>query len=172
VVGDPSELEARIETLLDRLASRGDGARDEAEELVAVLVELYGTGLARVVALLGDDAVRLAGDELVSALLVLHGVHPLDVDARIGQTVERLRSSTGFEVEYLGVDDAGVARFRTDGNGHGCGSSTSAIGALLETAVMEVAPEVTRVDIQTPPPPPVAVPVALGPTRSSRASAT
>jgi Fe-S cluster biogenesis protein NfuA len=171
VVGDPNEVEARIETLLDRLETRGEGAREEAEELVALVVELYGAGLARVVALLGDDTARLAGDELVSALLVLHGLHPLDVAARVAQTVERVRSSAGFDIEFLGVDDLGVARFRTDGNGHGCGSSTSAIGSLLETAVFEVAPELTRVEIETPPPAAVAIPVMFGPTRSSRASA-
>jgi hypothetical protein len=160
VVGDPRELEARIETLLERLAGRGDGAREEAEELVSSLVELYGAGLARVVALLGDDATRLAGDELVSALLVLHGLHPLSVDARITQTVERMRMSTGFDIEFHGVDDAGVAHFRTVGNG--------AIGGLLETALLEVAPDVARVEIATAP---AAVAVSIGPTRSSRAPA-
>jgi hypothetical protein len=159
VVGDPRELEARIETLLERLAGRGDGAREEAEELVSSLVELYGAGLARVVTLLGDDATRLAGDELVSALLVLHGLHPLSVDARITQTVERMRMSTGFDIAFHGVDDAGVAHFRT-GNG--------AISGLLETAVLEVAPDVARVEIATAP---AAVAVSIGPTRSSRAPA-
>ena len=150
MVDDPRELEARIETLLERLASHGDDAREDAEELVAVLVALYGTGLARVVALLGDDAVRLTGDELVSALMVLHGVHPLDVPARIAQTVERVRRSTGIDVEFAGVDDAGVVRVRTE----------SAIGALLETAVLEAAPEIAGIVIE-----PLPVPVAFGPTR-------
>ena len=150
MVGDPRDLEARIETLLERLASHGDGAREDAEELVALLVELYGAGLARVVALLGDDAVRLTGDELVSALMVLHGVHPLDARGRIAQTVERVRRSTGIDVEFAGVDDAGVARVRTE----------PAVGALVETALLEAAPEIARVVIE-----PLPVPVAFGPTR-------
>lgn len=165
---DPRELEVRIETLLDALAARGEGARDEAEELVAVLVELYGAGLCRVVELLGDDAVRLTEDELVSALLLLHGIHPFDARTRIDETVGRLRSDAGLDVEFLGIDTDGVARFRTDGRGNGCGASSGAIGALLETAVLEAAPEVTRVEVETAP---VAVPVSFGATRTSRATA-
>ncbi len=165
---DPREMEDRIETLLDRLAARGDGARDEAEELVAVLVELYGAGLTRVVELLGDDAVRLTSDELVSALLLLHGIHPVDAHTRIRETVHRLRSGAGVDVEFVGIDGEGIARFRTDGRGNGCGASNGAIAALLETAVLEAAPEVIRVEVETAP---VAVPVTFGPTRTSGASA-
>jgi hypothetical protein len=142
-------IEARIEELLDRLARRGEGAREEAEELVRLLVELYGAGLARVVALLGDDAGRLADDDLVAALLVLHGLHPLDVTARIEQTVERVRRSTGVDMELVGIDGE-VARFRAE----------PAVSALLEAAVLEVAPEVTMIEIE-----PAPVPVTLGPTR-------
>ena len=50
------ELVGRIEALLD-------GADDAANELVAALLDLYGEGLARVVARLPDPAV-LAGDEV------------------------------------------------------------------------------------------------------------
>src|ERR1017187_4782930 len=72
----------------DRAGTRG--AAPAAEELVRLLLGLYGDGLGHIMAALHEsgDAVaavldkRLA-DPLVESLLVLHDLHPLDVDARI-----------------------------------------------------------------------------------------
>ena len=56
----------------------------------------------------------LADDPLVESLLLLHGLHPLDVDARIQRALDRVRPYLGSHaggVEYLGVAD-GVARLQ------------------------------------------------------------
>jgi hypothetical protein len=57
----------------------------------------------------------LTADPLVESLLLLHGLHPLDVDARIQRALERVRPNLGSHaggVRYLGVTD-GVARVHT-----------------------------------------------------------
>jgi Fe-S cluster biogenesis protein NfuA len=157
---------ARVEELLDALRSGGFGAAAAAaEELVGLLVELYGDGLARIVTVLGEQGepgaailAQLADDPQVEGLLLLHDLHPLDVDTRIQRALDRVRPYLGSHaggVEYLGVTD-GVARLRLEGSCHGCPSSTVTVQLAITTAVEDAAPEVTEVAVEgmTAPPEP------------------
>jgi Fe-S cluster biogenesis protein NfuA/nitrite reductase/ring-hydroxylating ferredoxin subunit len=151
------EVSARVEELLETLTSGGfGGAAPAAEELVGLLVGMYGDGLARILTVLADqpgglpmiDA--LAEDPLVESLLLLHGLHPLDVDARIQRALDRVRPYLGSHaggVEYLGVFD-GVARLKLEGSCHGCPSSTVTVELAITGAVQEAAPEVTEVKVE------------------------
>ncbi len=130
----------RVEELLATL--RSGEAREVAEDLVRVLMDLYGDGLARVVTMLRehDEALlgAIAADDLVASLLVLHDLHPDDTDCRIR------RALVPFDlVEYLGTDVSGVVRLRLRG---GCRSSAQAV---VERAVLDAAPEVVSVEIVT-----------------------
>jgi Fe-S cluster biogenesis protein NfuA/nitrite reductase/ring-hydroxylating ferredoxin subunit len=149
---------ARVEELLDSLKSGGFGpAADAAEELVSLLVGLYGDGLARILTVLAEQGPEgmamieaLADDPTVESLLLLHGLHPLDVDARIQRALDRVRPSLGSHaggVEYLGVTD-GVARLRLEGSCHGCPSSTVTVQLAITGAVQDAAPEVTDVVVE------------------------
>jgi Fe-S cluster biogenesis protein NfuA/nitrite reductase/ring-hydroxylating ferredoxin subunit len=159
------DVGARVEELLDALRSGAvKDAAPAAEELVRLLVGLYGDGLAHIVATLrdeGDPGVamlhKLAEDPLVESLLLLHDLHPLDVDARVQRALDRVRPYLGSHaggVEYLGVHD-GVARLRLEGSCHGCPSSTVTVQLAIEGAVQDAAPEVTEVVVEgmTAPPP-------------------
>jgi Fe-S cluster biogenesis protein NfuA len=149
---------ARVEELLGSLRSGGMGpAAQAAEELVSLLVGLYGEGLARVVAVLADGGeagrdllARLADDPQVEGLLLLHDLHPLDVDSRIQRALDRVRPYLGSHaggVQYLGVTD-GVARLRLEGSCHGCPSSTVTVQLAIQTAVEDAAPEVSDVVVE------------------------
>jgi Fe-S cluster biogenesis protein NfuA len=149
----------RVEALLAELRTRaGPQAGDAAEELVGCLVELYGAGLTAIVALLSADAeagprllAALAGDPLVESLLLVHDLHPLDADARIDRALEQVRAQLGSHagvIEYLGIDDQGVAGLRLTASGHGCGSSSSTVRQTVEDAVAEAAPEVAGVHVE------------------------
>jgi len=142
----------RIEQLLTGLTSGRD--KESAEELVRLLVEMYGEGLTRMIGLLAehDPALvpRLAEDELVESLLLLHDLHPLDVDTRIQQALDRVRPYLGSHaggVEYLGVDENGVAQLRLEGNCHGCPSSTLTVRTAIEGAIQDAAPEIAGVEV-------------------------
>jgi hypothetical protein len=113
---DPAATGERIERLLEASAAAGPIARERAEELVRLVVELYGAGLERVLELaydagaLDDDLLAsLAGDELVSSLLLVHGLHPYGVEERVQRALDDVRP-------YLGSHGGDVA----------CGSSCSA----------------------------------------------
>ncbi len=73
----------RIEALLGEL-----GGSRQAEELVRVLMQVYGAGLARIVELVGEAEVeRLSRDKLVASLLLIHNLHPLDPETRIREAL-------------------------------------------------------------------------------------
>src|SRR5579871_927908 len=147
----------RIEELLASLRARGGTAADTAEELVRLLVGMYGDGLAAIMAALAEEGEpgraimdRLAADPLVEGLLLLHGLHPLDVDARIQRALDEVRPYLGSHaggVEYLGVRD-GVAMLRLQGSCDGCPSSTVTVQLAIEGAVLNAAPAVTEVVVE------------------------
>src|ERR1700729_4248804 len=121
----------RVEALLAELRTgAGPQAADAAEELVGCLVELYGAGLAAIVAILAADPDAgprlldaLAGDPLVEGLLLVHDLHPLDADAGVDRALEQVRARLGSHagvIEYLGIDDQGAAGLRLTASGHGC----------------------------------------------------
>ena len=149
---------ARVEELLDSLRSGGMGpAAQAAEELVSLLVGLYGDGLAAITEVLADGGPagrellgRLADDPRVEGLLLLHDLHPLDVDARIQRALDRVRPYLGSHaggVQYLGVHD-GVARLLLEGSCNGCASSTVTVELAIRGAVEDAAPEVTQVVVE------------------------
>ncbi|MEV8530507.1 hypothetical protein [Streptomyces sp. NPDC051211] len=150
---DARQAGQRVEEVLDRLAATGDReACAAAEELVRVLMDFYGSGLARIVERLGAGTLApLLGDELVASLLSLHQLHPEDVHTRIGRALE----GVGEPVELLGFDEAtGTLRLRpTAGSGCGCPSSGAAASQAVEDALASFAPEVTRVEVEPAPAP-------------------
>jgi Fe-S cluster biogenesis protein NfuA len=162
-VTDAQVTGERVEALIAELRARaGSQAGDAAEELVGCLVELYGAGLTAIVAALRADPdaglrllTALAADPLVESLLLVHDLHPLDTDARIRRALDRLRPRLGADagvIEYLGLDDQGVARVRVTASGHGCGcgagsSAGPTVAEALTAAVTEAAPEAAGVAV-------------------------
>ena len=128
------------------------------DELIRLILELYGSGLnqrhgdCRRAGPAGEAMLeRLAGDELVGSLLILHGLHPDDFATRVHKALIRVRpylGSHGGDVELLQADEAtGVVRLRMAGSCETCPSSTLTVKLAVETAIKEVAPEVTSIEV-------------------------
>ncbi|MEU8518796.1 hypothetical protein [Streptomyces sp. NBC_01216] len=144
----------RVEEVLDRLAATGDrDACAAAEELVRVLMDFYGAGLARIVGALGDGLPQpLLADELVAGLLTLHALHPEDVRTRIARALDAVAEP----LEQTGYDETtGVLRLRpsADEGGCGCSGGEQAGTRRLEDVLAAFAPEVTAVETEPAPPP-------------------
>ena len=173
------KVSARVEELLEALNSGGFGAAaPAAEELVGLLVGLYGDGLAQIVTVLAAQGQagaamleKLADDPLVESLLLLHGLHPLDVDARIQRALDRVRPYLGSHaggVEYLGVFDS-VAKLRLEGSCHGCPSSTVTVQLAITGAIQDAAPEVSEVVVDgmtAPPAEPALLQIGIRPEKA------
>ncbi len=171
---DTRESVARVETLIEELEGLGDPrARDKAAEIVGALLELYGEGMNRMMETVSrdDNAGKLfesfAEDELVSHLLLLHGLHPLDVEARVEQALEGVRpylNSHGGDVELLGVQ-AGVAHLRLQGSCDGCPSSTMTLKLAIEEAIEKAAPDLEGIEAEgATEPPQQSATIVAGPT--------
>jgi Fe-S cluster biogenesis protein NfuA len=154
---DAQAAGGRVETLIAELRSQaGPQAAATAEELVSCLVELYGTGLATIIEVVGEDRPelmdKLVADPLVESLLLVHDLHPLDTSARVRRAVEEVLPQLGShagDVEYLGLDDTGVLRLRLEQRG--CSADT--VRDLISKAVAAAAPEAAGVDIELVQPP-------------------
>jgi Fe-S cluster biogenesis protein NfuA len=93
---------------------------------------------------------KLAADKLVASLLLLYGLHPLDLETRVVQALDKVRpylQSHGGSVELLGVE-GGVLRLRLQGGGQGCGSSGEALKLALEEAIYEAAPDLAELRVE------------------------
>jgi Fe-S cluster biogenesis protein NfuA/nitrite reductase/ring-hydroxylating ferredoxin subunit len=151
------ERVARMETLLGEIETLKDpNARSTAAEVVQVLLELYGEGLARMMETIaeGEEGERafeaFAEDELISHLLLLHGLHPLDLETRVVRALEEVRpylKSHGGNVEFLGVE-GGVARLRMQGSCSGCPSSTMTLKLAIEEAIQKTAPDLEGIEAE------------------------
>ncbi len=133
-------------------ASGDPAVSTRADELVRAVVGLYGGGLSRIVELLDEAQVReLAGDPLVAQLLLLHDLHPDDLRTRVQQALDHVRPYLGSHaggIDYLGLDDAGVAHLRLEGSCDGCPSSSVTVKLAIEQAVLDAAPEIDRVEVE------------------------
>ncbi|MFJ7296668.1 NifU family protein [Streptomyces collinus] len=154
-LADP-DVEARLgrlDELLEGLESAPGPTTRFATEAVALLTEVYGEALARVMDHADERvAERLAEDELLGHLLVLHDIHPEPAERRAARAVERLRPAVqerGGDVEWAGVEGQ-VARVRLTTGGGGCGSGCGGGGDevtdAVRAAVLAAAPELTAVE--------------------------
>jgi Fe-S cluster biogenesis protein NfuA/nitrite reductase/ring-hydroxylating ferredoxin subunit len=167
------ERVVRVETLLGEIEALKDPtARAKAAEMVQVLLELYGEGLARMMEVVadGEESKRTFGafaeDELISHLLLLHGLHPLDVEARVVSALEEVRpylQSHGGNVELLGVE-GGVARLRMQGSCDGCPSSAMTLKLAIEEAIQKAAPDLEGIEAEGVSEPKPAPTLVAGPT--------
>jgi Fe-S cluster biogenesis protein NfuA len=171
-----SELERRlqnVEALIEALEELPDGGvRKTAVGAVKELLDLHGEVLERMLTVLdegGEPGRRfidaLGQDPMVGGLLILHGIHPLSLEDRVLEALDRVRpylGSHGGDVELVGTA-GGAVKLRLRGSCHGCASSRVTLEQAIERGIMEVAPDVTAIEVEgveQPRPPAGFVPLA------------
>lgn len=148
----------KIEEFVSAIEKAADpNLRASAIGLLQTLMDLHGAGIERVMEIVFDSGQsgreiidRLGQDDIVSSLLLLYGLHPLDLEARVLQALEKvrpyLRSHAG-DVEIASIDD-GAVRLRLQGSCNGCASSAMTMKTAIEEAVYEFAPDVTSLEVE------------------------
>jgi Fe-S cluster biogenesis protein NfuA len=142
----------RLDELLGRLEQIPGQTSAMALEAAEALADVYGEALRRVVDRVGPSpaAEALAGDELVGHLLVLHGIHPVPLEQRLDDALDRIRPyvhSHGGRVDFIGVED-GIARVRFSGTCDGCTASSATLELGVREALLAAAPELAGVEAE------------------------
>jgi Fe-S cluster biogenesis protein NfuA len=170
----PQNLRAagdRIEQLLDGMRGTADPRTyDRIEEVLRLVSDLYGAGLARIVELARSDAPALldamVGDDLVASLLLVHDLHPASLASRVEEALAQVRpllAAHAGDVELLDIDaEAGAVRLRLLGSCDGCPSSSVTLQLAVERAIVDAAPEIVTIDVDQPSQPVPDIPVTLG----------
>ena len=172
-----SQLIQRIDKLVHQIETMSDPeARGSALELVQSLMELHGAGIERMMEIAAEAGEPgsliidgFARDELVGGLLLLYGLHPVALETRVMQALDKVRpylQSHGGNVEVLGIED-GVVRLRLQGSCKSCPSSAMTLKLAIEEAIYEAAPDVASIEAEgvLEPPAPSSF-VSLGRVRS------
>jgi len=147
----------RMESLLVEVEAQPDSAgRARTKEIVQVLMEFHGAAIERMLEHLcesenGQTQIDvLAEDELVSSLLLLYGLHPLPLETRVRQALEKVSPyihSHGGHVELLGTED-GIVRLVMQGSCKGCPSSAITLKQTIEEAIHDKAPDITGIEVE------------------------
>lgn len=146
----------QIEGLIQKIENLPDAeARASALALVQALMEFHGAGIERMMEIIADSGEggfavfdSFAQDDLVGSLLLLYGLHPLPLEARVTQALDKVRpylDSHGGNVELLGITD-GVVRLRLQGSCKSCPSSSLTLKLAIEEAIYAAAPDVVTIE--------------------------
>jgi Fe-S cluster biogenesis protein NfuA/nitrite reductase/ring-hydroxylating ferredoxin subunit len=152
------QLIARVQELTAQLEDVQDfQARALADELVASIIQLYGEGLERIMAALGDPGAtaahvreKLVDDGVVASLLLIHGLYPVDLETRVLEALEQVRpymESHGGDVELVSIED-GVAHMRLVGHCEGCPASEATLELAIKKALEESAPDLDGLEVE------------------------
>src|ERR1041384_1221248 len=129
--------------------------REKVVTLVQALMALHASGIERLMQIIAGDTDgpgsllnKLVSERLVGSLLLLYGVHPLSLETRVKQALDRLRSNPALNagaVELLEITDQ-VVHLRLAQDNHRCHSSQQQLRTAIEEALYEAAPDIDQIE--------------------------
>lgn len=148
----------KIEHLVSQIEAVADpNTKAVAVELVQAMMEYHGTGIGRMMEIVAERGEQgfetideFGRDELVSSLLLLYGQHPVPLDERVMQGIEKARpilKEHDGNVDVVGFEN-GILRLRLQGTCDGCPSSADTLKFAIEEAVYKVAPDLQEIVVE------------------------
>jgi len=148
----------RIQELMEKIDALPDAsARDLVHECVTTLLAFYGQGLERTLQIIkragiGGQQVHdeLIHDRVVSGLLLIHSLHPVALETRLRDAMDKIRpymQSHGGNVEILGID-GDFARLRLQGACKTCPSSGVTMELAVRHAIEEACPDLAGFEVE------------------------
>lgn len=141
----------RIEELIQKFENSTDpNTRADAQKLVQAIMEFHGAAIDRMMEIIADSEEgepqvfdSFARDELVTSLLLLYGLHPVDLDTRVAQALDKvrpiLRAQSG-NVHLMRIDGTEVhLRFE--------GKPAVNLKMAIEEEIYKAAADVTAIHI-------------------------
>jgi Fe-S cluster biogenesis protein NfuA/nitrite reductase/ring-hydroxylating ferredoxin subunit len=148
----------RIQELVEKIQAMPDtAARRMLQECLESVLSFYGHGLSRILQIIekaGDDGKKiraaLLDDGGVAGLLLIHGLHPVSLEARLTEALDKVRpymKSHGGDVELLGLEND-FARLRLKGHCETCPSSTVTLELAVRHAIEEACPDLAGFEVE------------------------
>jgi hypothetical protein len=140
-LSDLEQAIARIEALPDAVA------REQARRLVASVLEFHREALQRLCSQVPSEVLHQLGqDDLISSLLTLHDLHPDPLPVRLERALERVRPRLPGPIQLLECGSEVVLSLQLEG----CASTQAQARALVENALLELAPDAPPLRYQEP----------------------
>lgn len=147
----------QIELLIHELEAVADpSVRARTVELMRLVMEMHAASLGRMLEIIsrsgaaGEDILdRFTHDEMAAGLLLLYDLHPVDLQTRVKQALDKVRpllKSHGGDVELVSLE-AGFLRLRMQGSCDGCPSSAMTLKSAIEGALYEKAPDLDGLEV-------------------------
>jgi Fe-S cluster biogenesis protein NfuA/nitrite reductase/ring-hydroxylating ferredoxin subunit len=144
----------RIQKLIERVeALPYPAAKELIQECMEAVLAFYGQGLTRILQVVNEaDAEsqkvyrKLIHDDVIKGFLLIHDLHPLDVEARLGEALEKVRpylKSHGGNVELVSLEN-GIARLRLQGTCQSCASSAVTLELAIKHAIEQACPDLVH----------------------------
>ena len=149
------DLAKRVDDAVTALDDLDPAARKVAEELQEAVEAVHKAGLVTIVRRLRADEAAcqvlfgLVDDPVVHLLLTLHGIVRPDPVTNANQVLEGVRPqlhSHGGDVSLVRIED-GTAFVRLEGACNGCSMSSVTLRNLVEEALVQGVPAVTKVEV-------------------------
>jgi len=149
---------SRIQELVGQIdALPNSPARVLFQECLESVLAFYGHGLERILELIakaGPDGQKiyddLIHDNVVRGLLLIHDLHPVDIETRLRDALNKVRpylESHGGNVELISLTND-VARLRLQGTCKSCASSTVTLELAIRHAIEEACPDLIGFEVE------------------------
>jgi Fe-S cluster biogenesis protein NfuA/nitrite reductase/ring-hydroxylating ferredoxin subunit len=148
----------RVQKLLERIeALPYPAAKQLIQECMEAVLAFYGLGLTKIL-----DVVNGAGPEgrkvyrdlihndVINGLLLIHDLHPLDLEARLRDALDKVRpylKSHGGNVELIGLEN-NVAKLRLHGTCKSCASSSVTLELAIRHAIELACPDLAYFEVE------------------------
>jgi Fe-S cluster biogenesis protein NfuA/nitrite reductase/ring-hydroxylating ferredoxin subunit len=156
--GDINLQGERIQKLLERIeALPYPGAKELIQECMEAVLAFYGHGLNRilqVVSRAGPEGRKvyqdLIHDDVIKGFLLIHDLHPLDLEARLREALDKVRPylrSHGGNVELISLEND-MAKLQLQGTCKSCASSSVTLELAIRHAIEQACPDLLHFEVE------------------------
>ncbi|MBV8273779.1 MAG: NifU family protein [Verrucomicrobia bacterium] len=133
------------------------GASELIQDCMEAVLGFYGAGLKRILQVVSEDGAEgrkvyrdLIRDDVVKSLLLIHDLHPLSLETRLLEALDKVRpylKSHGGNVELISLEHD-VARLRLQGTCQSCASSSVTLELAIRHAIEQACPDLAHFEVE------------------------
>jgi Fe-S cluster biogenesis protein NfuA/nitrite reductase/ring-hydroxylating ferredoxin subunit len=156
--GDINAYGERLQKLLAQVeALPYPGAKELIQDCMESVLGFYGAALKRILQVVSEDGSEgrkvfrnLIRDDVVKGVLLIHDLHPLNLEARLLEALDKVRpylKSHGGNVELISLEN-NVARLRLQGTCQSCASSSVTLELAIRHAIEQACPDLVHFEVE------------------------